>query len=333
MSSLESFRRITRNIPGKGLWKGPDVHVSEDTLLQPSPSYDSWVNIEVTITRDNLPPLDGACIDDLSFLFGSLKSRRAQSGVDLYELPGNVLAQQIEKTAYSREYKNKPPINSHGDPVLNYSEIIQSLYEQEYHGLIKFFNVPYEGIVLVANRAAKPIRLDKGMGLFRFFLPLSAPVSGKELLGLLKEGEIYIDGERGTDWNVIEDEGLAVGVMVKVDPQSEKWIIDQGEDPIYISDTDQNYRKNLDQTMSPLPKNRPVLCIGETPRTQLSERVEGVIHKATSPTIDGNNWLYGANYHSNSYLVDAGSNWRIRTEIFGKKGHPRYIYYNFYLNR
>jgi hypothetical protein len=329
MVSQESFQRLTQNIPkGLGLWKaGSDVCVSEDTILLPDRE---WTKVGVIITRENLPPLDGVWIEDLSFLLGSLKSRRAQSGVQLFELPGALLADRVDETAYFRNYDRKMLPIDPDDP--RFREKSDFLYEQECHGLKNIFNVPQKDSVLVANMAARPIRLDKGMGLFRYYLPLTAPVSGKELIALVTDGEIFIDGKQGLDWDIFEDKGNPIGVMVRIDPQRERWIDDQGE-PIYINDTDRNYRRSLDQMMSPLPKNGQVLCIGETPRTRLSKRVDGVIYRLTSPTIDGSDWLERANLHINSLVIDAGSDWPIRTETIGKRGDPRYIFYQFYLNR
>lgn len=330
MSRKESFERITSNV-SKKFWKGTDILLMEDVVLEPSPGYEDWVPVGIEVTRDNLPPLEGLFRDDLSLLSGSLKSRRAQSGVDLYELPGNILAQHIYQTAYTGLYA-KHPINFHEGLALDFPDLPALCYANGYRDLAEIFNELFKDVTLVANRAARPIRLDQGMGLFRFFMPLAPAICGKGLVSLIEDGEIYIDGEKGTDWDVVRNrDGLETGVMVRIEPQSEQWISD-ADDIVYVGDTEQDYRGILSEMMTPLPDGRQILCIGETPRTRLSNRVEGVIYKATSPNITGQGWLSGANIHINSHLIDAGSNWKIRTEVLGKKGTLRYVFFQYYLN-
>lgn len=330
MSRLESFERLARNVPKK-FWKGTDILLMEDVILEPSSGYEDWMPVSIKVTRDNLPPLEGLFRDDLSLLSGSLRSRLAQSGVDLHELPGNILAQGIRQTAYTGFYAEHP-INFHEGAALNFPDLSALCYANGYRDLVEIFNEPVNDVAFVANRSARPVRLDKGMGLFRFFTPLAPAVCGKGLVSLIEDGEICIDGEKGIDWDVARNRsGLETGVMVRIEPQSERWISD-GDDVVYVSDTEQNYRSILSAMMAPLPDDRQVLCIGETPRTKLSDRVEGVIYKATSPNITGQGWLSGVNIHTNSHLIDAGSDWRIRTEVLGKKDTPRHIFYRYYLN-
>ncbi|KKQ66966.1 MAG: hypothetical protein US86_C0002G0083 [Candidatus Daviesbacteria bacterium GW2011_GWA2_38_24] len=334
-SYRNSLHRISDNV-GRSFWKGSDVIIRRDILIPPSVAnarYGEWFNVPIVVTKENLPPLQGLYRSDLSHFKGSAKSRRAQSGIDLWENPGNYLAHEIARDCYNGRYA-QCPINFHEGVGLEMlgSRPREWWYEIGYRELEDIFEQPFETQVPVANRSARPIKLEEGMGLFRFFCPLAPPLYGQQLRSLVGS-EITIEGQEGVHWSLGDIEAV-----ILVEPESEQWM-PPSKDLLVIPDGVRNYRDLIDVNCEPLPDDlrqgmEEILCIGQTPRFCLSERVEAVLLKAAYPTLNGDFELEDLNsLHINSWLIDAGSDHGIRTET--RMRYPRkkqYVSFLFYLN-
>ncbi|MDO8503978.1 MAG: hypothetical protein Q7S60_04815 [bacterium] len=289
--------RLSENV-GRRFWTGTDVKTTKrDVLLYPTPyDYEHWQALPIIVDPSNLPPLHGINVDTaLRHIWPSVRSRCAQFGVDTEDR----VAARFE-----------PELRRHlaDDGTLN---------------------KPFEARVLVCNRSHRFIKIPEGTGVFRFFRGWNLPhVGGQELEEMVARGNIQIEGKLGDDWKWVHgklrQDGV-IGIAVRIDPSSRRSIkptprfeaisIDNGGGSL-------DQRARIDAYLEPVPQtNHEILWVGETPRIKL-EGVVGLIQKAIFPEdLTGQNLLHVLQYgkhgtHANSHLLDDGTDWPVRVEIW-----------------
>lgn len=307
-------RNIAENV-GRGFWKGPDVclSIARGPLVIP-PGLKDWHQVDYQLSKDHLFPLESLGINDLMAVKVAGKSRDAQSGIEVWEDTAELLYHYLREQAVS------------------------SLQDAFLEG-----QTPY---TKVSNKAARPILLTNGKPLFRFYAPLSAPLTGDRLMAAVYDGEINFDGEEGLDWAIAKDNEEQTGVLARVKASSELWI--PGSDkPFYMDPEIRDYRGFLESLFKELPSvedlpqiglsgKQKVLKIGTTSKLTLSKELEAELDMVVTPTINRKNWFTrGDDRHINSYLVDAGTSWPIKVEILSQlqDRKDRFVFFRFFSNK
>ncbi len=188
------------------------------------------------------------------------------------------------------------------------------------------FTAPFEARVIMNNLGARPIQLEAGSKLCRLFSSEATEhISGRELVEMVAEKEIGISGTYGDDWKWVykngrKAENKITGVALRISPASMRWIPPSPE-PIHISDTSRNFRREIDQYLKPLPDktDEPILIIGETSSVvSLSPNVHGVLDRKVLPRTESRRTIYPVfsdPVHEQSLLAEGfRTNWPIRTE-------------------
>lgn len=275
--------RLSQSVENK-FWKGPDVQVATDVLLNTA------ARIPILIHPESLPPMDSLDHDSLYFLHGSVRSRWAQLGVDLEEEVGPRIA----------------------------GALIASL------GPKGKVTSPFFGEVVLHNRATRSIHIPEGSRIFRLYYDVKeSALFGKDLIHAFTSGNIKIEGEFGRDWawaysgeEAKEDDNI-MGMHVRIDSRGRRWIPpDTDNIPVTVDDSIPDYRKKIDEFLVPIPRTREtILWVGQTNKITLSS-VEVVLDGQTRSNIDINTRRLTKGYQINSRLIDDGrTNWPVRVEI------------------
>lgn len=270
-------RRV--NTPEIGLWKGPNIVVSQHIILPPKTV--SSVEVPVIIRPDSLPPKKDWNLGTTIPIKVSVRSRAAQAGVDMEDRIGSELFLQRQ----NNNYKNKP----------------------------------FEAKVGVINRAARPLEFLSGTGLFRLYAEKDTTIRGFTLEKMFQDGKIKIAGEKGNDWEwAFDKEGeMPIGIYIKINANNRKWLPPSGR-PLLVDDKVKDYRRMLDIYLKnvPLGIRDNLLWIGETARLTL-KGVNGVLDQVTQSHLTAED-SRGFGTQINSRLIDDGTDWPIRVEIFSE---------------
>lgn len=275
-------RNLPRNVEGK-FWKGPDVRITTDILLN------ATAKVPILIYPESLPSMDCLYPNNLPFLHGSVRSRWAQLGVDLEEELGSRIAGAL---VASRDPKDS-------------------------------ITSPFFGEVVLHNRAARSIHIPKGSRIFRFYYDAKgSALSGEELIYDFTSGNIKVEGEPGKDWvwaygseDSRRDDNI-IGMHVKINPRGRRWIPPDVDSVVTVDDSADDYRTKIDEFLVPVPHTQEaILWVGQTNRITLSS-VEAVLDRETLSNIDVNARRLTRGYQINSRLIDDGkTNWPVRVEI------------------
>ena len=340
--------RIRQNL-GQPFWKGPDVrlHVPQGEVIIPPCQEGEWYQIEYTLTSDHFFPLEGLDSSAWKHVSEAVKSRDAQSGVNIHQRVLYFAHNQIQPQVPSL-------IKSFEDYFalgLNYEEFItQAFHDLHHFDLQNLLEEPQIAHFPFSNLSQRPMILRDGKPLFRFYAPLTNPITGHKLIEAVRDGEIIFEGEEGEDWmvgtNKKNGNSIPDGIWTRVPKESELWIPPNNQ-PFYMDPDTRDYRSYLNQLFQRIPSYeqlqdcnldpfRRVLKIGETPKLVLSQEIEALIDPDVSSNIAGFNLLEDtAGEHINSYLIDAGSAWPIRVEILSPLAdhRDRYVFFSFYRNQ
>ena len=188
------------------------------------------------------------------------------------------------------------------------------------------FSVP------VSNLSGAPIVITKDTGLARFYMQPEQFVKNQELQSLMKN-EIAIDGREGREWKYFREPNAVgipetTGIMLRIKDQGRLYI-PEGVEPIILANgPDNDYRAEVGRFLKPVEElgdySEPFLWIGETPEIMLGDTVTAIIDRETYPTSLGPTPNRIPSLHIESRLVDPGSAWPIRLEVFSPiKGRDR----------
>lgn len=302
------LERFSRNVEGK-FWKGADIVTAEDVTVY------RHTNVPIVITPDSVPPLFGLPPEALSYAKTSVRSRYAQLGVDLHDDIGGQIAQWI---------------------VENDKQTLDG-------GIHEQLNTK----AFVFNRCARPISIPKGVHLFRFFYEFAQPmVRGKDLVSLVKAGEIEVDGRYRFDWLWAYNErgkGIdnIVGMQIRIKDEGRRWIPpDPDNKPIVLDlaydTTGYDYRGKIDAMLEPIPYDtEEKLWIGETVPVNLGKRIEAILDKIV--VSDSSKFeIETLGLQTNSRLIDGDrTRWPIRVEVLSataKEVIPNYVHLHFVAN-
>lgn len=187
----------------------------------------------------------------------------------------------------------------------------------EVHGVIE--DEITEGVsdfranVEVTNHCQRPIKLEEGFSVFRFFHESpGAAIDRRALESIFAAGIIKIEGEEGVDW-----EWSRNGIFVSINSEGRKWIPpDSNNTPIIIDGKVVDYRSSIAPLFVPISQtDEKILWIGETPKITMPDSIEMILsksafhnHKDIQPDNVG--------VQINARLIDGSkTGWRIRTEV------------------
>lgn len=286
----------------RGLWKGPDIVTAQSVVIN------HYEQVPVVITEKSIPP-------DFSFLthgtsrfvrgfvrkdydlYPSVRSRYAQVGLNI----DNRIVEQIGEWL-----RNSIHLNEGGRSSNSITPTIT-----------------------VENRGARPVILEEGAHLFRFFNEdYRLYVRDDELVDAVKSGLIRIQGERLGDWTYSYGQVAKsrlprpTGIFIRINPENRGWIPpDSNNEPVLIPDSGDGYRNVIDSLLKPVPEERTkrILWIGEAIRTTLDPSIDAVLDmiavkgiKTDQDILDRSTW----GTQLNSRVIDGGkTDWPIRVEI------------------
>lgn len=177
----------------------------------------------------------------------------------------------------------------------------------------------------VTNLIDAPIFLEKDTKLLRFYIPPTEFIGNGELVELVANKEIHIDGKKSVDWQYVYKKNLTqkaediIGIALKIKGEGRGYIPESRE-PISISGTEKHYRAEIDRFLRPVSKRinpqKPTLWIGETVPLFLGRNIAGEIERNAYPGFMGNSLKETTGEHINSRLIDPSTGWPIRVEIF-----------------
>lgn len=299
--------QLSLNVEGK-FWKGPDL-----VTTKPATVYDHAV-VPFLVTPKSLPSLRGLPPEALHYVRESVRSRYAQVGIDVYE----AATQQVAHCIMDNRMQNQ------------YGDITKEA----------------EVGILVFNHCARPIHLPEGSEVFRFYYDLARPaIFGQELLRMVSEGKIDVEGEYGVDWawshsdSILGRERDITGIYVRIKDEGRRWIPPHPEnEPIVVDESIyiHDFRDKIGQLLEPIPgDDRQILWIGETIPVTLDQSVEAILDKAVIQDIRKAT-LDNFGVQINSRLIDGGrTNWGIRVEVLSptsKEKIPHYVHLYFRKN-
>lgn len=186
----------------------------------------------------------------------------------------------------------------------------------------------------ITNLTDAPMFLAKDTRLLRFYIPPTEFIKNGELIELIKDREVHIDGKQDQDWQYVykkiekkttED---IIGVALKVKENGRKYI-PASREPISISGTEKHYRVEVDRFLRPVT-GRPNpqlsgLWVGETVPLFLNEHIAGEIERDAYPGFVGNALRETTGEHINSRLIDPSTGWPVRVEIFSPTEGPNVV--------
>lgn len=300
----------------RGLWKGPDIVIAEDVIVD----YNYSAQVPVLIAKDSFPQSPYLVTPWLAehFLrinencYPSVRSRYAQIGLNIRN---GVIAQIGEWLSYN----------------VHLSDYNTSDYNSRYS--LNGLSLP----ITVNNHGSRPIRLEKGAHLFRFFEEsYGSFLEGDELVDAVKEGLIKIKGESFGDWiysyGMIPGHNLPRpdGMFIRINSQNRRWIPPHPENkPIFIPDSGERYREVIDSLLEPVAqeKYRKILWIGETIKITLTPPIDAILDTVAirgintdKDIMDQSTW----GTQLNSRLIDGGkTDWAVRVEIISATSPDR----------
>lgn len=182
----------------------------------------------------------------------------------------------------------------------------------------------FEFPLAVTNLTDAPIFLPAGTKLLRFYIPPTEFIGNGELRELVENQTVFVDGKPERDWKYVHkqkkgSEADIVGIALKVKPEPRGYIPPSHE-PISVSSTERQYRKEIDRFLRPVSTREnplvPVLWIGETAPIYLNNQVTAEIERDAYPGFVGNSLKDTTGEHINSRLIDPTTGWPVRVEIF-----------------
>ncbi len=267
-------RGLAEFFEGK-LWKGPDVAAAANLMVQPGDTE----FVPIRIPYDQLPFLKKNSVQSLDFVKVSVRSRFAQMGLEIGGARGMVY-------------------HSHKDET----------------GRIGAFNGtrPEVAYVFAKNHTARPLLIPQDEQVFRYYHnDESLAYNRSEVLQLLRDGNIHVEGEPGRDY-MLTTGGLALRVQ-----EDNRFIIPASIDPMDPRTLGKDFRKDIEsQYMKQAPKTTfSIFFVGQTSHLTLSDQVEAELDFNTYHYNQRLQPVYG--YHINSRFIDAGSDHPIKVEILG----------------
>lgn len=308
--------------PEMGLWKGPDIATAQSVVVN------HFERVPVMITKESIGPypyypyralwsVRNFVYGDPPYIYPSVRSRYAQVGLNI----DNRLVNQIgEWLQYNTHLDEKGDVPNSIIPVIT-----------------------------VENHSSRPVILDKGAHLFRFFKEnYTSHLQDYELVEAVKSGLIKIQGERLGDWTYSYGQVAGrklprpVGIFIRVNPENRGWIPPHSENKqIYIPDLGEGYRKTVDSLLEPIPGERikKILWIGETIKVTLAQSVDAVLDTVALRDIrtdkdftDAKTW----GIQLNSRIIDGGrTDWPVRVEIISSTSPdeiPNFVHLHFVKN-
>jgi hypothetical protein len=181
-------------------------------------------------------------------------------------------------------------------------------------------------LVDITNYGQRAVELEGNI--MRFFWANDRNrLRGADLLDTIKSGEFAVDGVEGEDWYLggyesnekftTTGEGSDKGLCVVIRLKQEKFYIPSASEPIK-KNSSMKIRDQLASLLVTVPENAELgFEIGETPKVKLSQNIVAVINTGAEQ----------GQRHINSPLIDAGSDWTIRTEtVHGLKYVEFFLY-------
>lgn len=308
-------------VPEMGLWKGPDIVTAESVIIN------HYEKVPVVITKQNVPYyytyFDGNpwfirdFVYESSDILPSVRSRYAQVGLHI----DNGLVKRISEWLHD---------NTHLDKKGEYQNNITP-------------------VITVENYSSRPVVLNKGAHLFRFFKEdYRSHLQDDELVKAVKLGLIKIQGESFGDWvysyGQIAGRKLPrpTGIFIRINPENRGWIPPHPENrPIRIPDSGEGYRETIDSLLKPIPeeKFKRILWIGETIGLTLAPSIDAVLHTVAIGGIrpdkdftDKSAW----GTQLNSRVIDGGrTDWPVRVEVLSLTAPeviPNFVHLHFLKN-
>jgi hypothetical protein len=193
-----------------------------------------------------------------------------------------------------------------------------------------------ESQVEIVNLTQRMYQLPQGTGLFRFYQLNTPSIEGDELDSLISN-KVKISGEweyaTGYDTN---GQKIHKGVFLPIGDK--RWMIKPNkrfESPTVIPKK-RPPRVEIDQVFTPLKELREqTFWVGETPHVILDPSIDMVLDSnAFHSTSEDIHWRKVWE-HVRSPLVDGGSDWRVRVEIYSptkRRRIPNFVLATFYRN-
>lgn len=297
--------RFNRAFSGK-FWKAQaDLEIAQPVSLSPHKgSYSADVPVRVFKEQfpsvDEFPDLADFPIETFAYVDSSVRSICAQSGVDVatgYGSPATYIASALAEEGFT--WKKLPERTDN-----------------------------FEVLIPMGNRSQVGITLARGMGVLRFMHVdrKRNSVRGRELINLLKNNVIEIEGEQGQAWDYMVDQFSGSfedigGLFLRIREDSKMWIPPDPNHPIVLSrrDGSQTFRKKFKKRFQPVPTDRAndILTIAETDRLKLPLGYTALINRHAVTEISSSSDRYSLATHIESLLLNGGYDWRIRLEIEG----------------
>jgi hypothetical protein len=178
---------------------------------------------------------------------------------------------------------------------------------------------PFDAEVHLMNHARRSVFIPEGTGLFRGFCGFpNNRVTGDELIQLVRDDKLAVEGQYGTHWDYIRQAGTnnVIGMRVRIQ-EDMFWIPPSKDtDPIRISPNGPGYRDEIRKHLDPAPLDlHPRLLIAETMPMKIPTSVEAIIATNINTEALESNWTIADlgkrkdAQHINSHLIDGGSHW------------------------
>lgn len=279
-------------------WKGADI-ASTQNVIVPRLGYSS---VGMNIPHGGLPNFLVQHPELASKIRASTRSRWAQLGLEI-EDNGTQLQEALASSSQGFENPNGLDIS-----------------------------------VQVNNHSQRDILIPLGARVFRSFYETEKhKYVGNDLLKVIESKKVAVEGKPGETWEIAYDsKKTPVGMYVKI-TNDRRWIPrDRSRNPklMQISDKGDKYRDEIDQMLVPVPETPQVkLWIGETVRMTLAHEINGILHSAVSPNLQGRGSLNSFGTHVNSHLIDGGkTDWGVRVEVNSstvRAQMPNFAYFYF----
>ncbi len=271
--------------------------------LSPTPEFPFWKGADIATTQNVIVPKLGYSAVGMNIPHGGLPSFLRQH---------SELASKIRASTRSRWAQLGLEIEDNGTQLQEALTSSSSGLENP-NGL----NIS----VQVNNHSQRDILIPLGAKVFRSFYETEKHrYVGNDLLNLMESRKVAIEGNPGETWEIAYDsKKKPVGMYVKI-LEDRRWIPpdkSRSPKPMQISDKGDKYRDEIDQKLVSVPQTPQVkLWIGETVRMTLAHEINGILHSAVSPNLQGRGSLNSFGTHVNSHLIDGGeTDWGVRVEV------------------